>query len=184
MHRVRCPNLYQKVSLLNIFVLPKLRFVCGALEANIEIVSRAMRAFLWNGSGGFRIPLEQLVLPRHRGLNLHLPSAKPKSLLSSRYVIQQRSLRVGTQHIIHVGNPPNIQLSLLKNSNSTISLHTRINDNYHFSKIYLPNTHQKTTWNENSNRATDAKLEEDLVQHWQSSTDIAAEIDVVPFGPQ
>ena len=75
--------------------------VCSAREADIDIISRALRAFLWNGTGGFRIPLEQLALLSNRGvLNLDLPSTKVKSL-SSRYVIQQRSLRVG-QHIIRL----------------------------------------------------------------------------------
>uniref|UniRef100_A0A182XC04 Uncharacterized protein n=1 Tax=Anopheles quadriannulatus TaxID=34691 RepID=A0A182XC04_ANOQN len=44
-----------------------------------------VNSFLWDGSGGFRVPLQQLALPRIRGgLNLHLPAIMAKALLTNR----------------------------------------------------------------------------------------------------
>ena len=57
----------------------------------------------------FRVPLQQLALPRKRGgLNRHLPAIMAKALLTNRYVTEQECLGVGGQHISCAGNPPNI----------------------------------------------------------------------------
>uniref|UniRef100_A0A182IEA8 Uncharacterized protein n=1 Tax=Anopheles arabiensis TaxID=7173 RepID=A0A182IEA8_ANOAR len=88
LHRVRNLNLAQKVVLLNTFLLPKLWFiasVCSARSMDIDLISRTVRSFLWDGSGGFRIPLTQLALPRRRGgLNLHIPAITATALLVNR----------------------------------------------------------------------------------------------------
>uniref|UniRef100_A0A182XLE3 Uncharacterized protein n=1 Tax=Anopheles quadriannulatus TaxID=34691 RepID=A0A182XLE3_ANOQN len=88
LHRVRDLNVVQKVVLLNTFLLPKLWFVasvCGARAMDIAKVTCTVNSFLWDGSGGFRVPLQQLALPRNRGgLNLHLPAIMAKALLTNR----------------------------------------------------------------------------------------------------
>uniref|UniRef100_A0AAG5DMJ3 Reverse transcriptase domain-containing protein n=1 Tax=Anopheles atroparvus TaxID=41427 RepID=A0AAG5DMJ3_ANOAO len=112
LHRVRDLNLVQKVILLNTFLLPKLWFVasvCGSRASDIAKVTSIVGSLLWNGSGGIRVPLQQLALPRDRGgLNLHIPEVKAIALLVNRYVAEQQSLEFGAQHISCVRNPPDI----------------------------------------------------------------------------
>uniref|UniRef100_A0A182FWV2 Uncharacterized protein n=1 Tax=Anopheles albimanus TaxID=7167 RepID=A0A182FWV2_ANOAL len=112
LHRIRDLNLLQKVVLLNTFLLPKLWYVasvCSARAKDIAKVTSIIGAVLSNGSGGIRVPLQQLAQPRHRGgLNLHVPAINTAVLLTNRYVKEQRCLAIGRQHIAWASNPPDL----------------------------------------------------------------------------
>ena len=112
LHRMRDLNLVQKVYLLNTFLLPKLWYVasvCGARALDIAKVTSIIGSFLWHGTGGIRIPLHQLALPRKRGgLNLHIPAVTVNVLLTNRYLAERECLAIGEPHIIRAGNPPDL----------------------------------------------------------------------------